>query len=52
MNKHHKDVCLKEIGLCLQMLFTSPHSTVNIIGIQNKQSLLITITELFETEFH
>ena len=28
-NAHHNDTCLKEIALCLQILLTTPHSTLN-----------------------
>ena len=32
-NKHHKDImCLKEIGLRLQIPITTPHLTVYILG--------------------
>ena len=27
--EHHTDTCLKEIGLCLQILLASPHLIVN-----------------------
>ena len=29
MNIHHKDTCLKEIRLCLQILLTTQHLTFN-----------------------
>ena len=58
-SKHHKDTCLKEIGLCLQRVITTLHSTTNIIGrayvfihkINNKHALVITITESREVRF-
>ena len=31
-NKHHIGTCLKEVGLCLHVLLTSPQSIVNTIG--------------------
>ena len=31
MNKQHKDTCLEASGLCLHILLTTPHSTVNTI---------------------
>ena len=31
-SKHHKDTCLKEIGLCHQAFITTLHSIVNTIG--------------------
>ena len=31
-NINHKDTCLKEIGICLQISLTTPHSTMITIG--------------------
>jgi hypothetical protein len=31
-NKHHKDTCSKQIGLRLQIIIITPHSTVNTFG--------------------
>ena len=32
MNKHHENICLKVIELCLQVSLTTPHSITNIVG--------------------
>ena len=61
-SKHHKDTCLKEIGLHLQILVTTPHSIVNTIGSSlgrthvssegiNKHALPMTITKSGEVWF-
>ena len=50
--KHHKDACLKEIGLHLQIQKTILHTIVSAIGgtyisilVNNKYALLINITK-------
>ena len=31
-DERRKDTCVKVIGLCLQILLTTPHSSMNTIG--------------------
>ena len=57
-SKHHEDTCLKEIRLCLQILITTLHSTMNTIkrthvsGSEiNKHAFPITITKLGTSDF-
>ena len=57
-SKHHKDICLKEIGLCLEILITTLHlikflfrrTYVSILEI-NKHALLIIITKSRDVRF-
>ena len=56
--KHHKDTCSKEIGLCLQILITILHSTMNAIGRTHvsskeisKHEVLITIAKSRMVQF-
>jgi hypothetical protein len=37
-SKHHKDMCLKEIGLHLQKLITTLHSIVDTIARTSESS--------------
>ena len=59
-NEHHKDTCLKEIGLRCQILLTTPHSTLSMPVVWriayvfsqeiNKHALHITITNSREVQ--
>ena len=53
INKQHIDTCSKEIGLCLQIMLSTPHSTVSTMERTslfnqeiNKHTLPITIIKL------
>ena len=57
--EHHKDICLKVIGLCLQVLFTTLHSSTNtnertyaFSQGNNKHELLTTTTKQGRSNIH
>ena len=57
-NRHHKDACLKEIGIHFQISLTTPHAVVNMIGRThvfnqgiNNHAFPITITKSGEVQF-
>ena len=58
MSKHHKAICLKEIGLSFQLMIITIHSIVSTTGRTyslvlktNTHALSITITKLGQVRF-